>query len=129
MHRQEAAKKIQELRREKPKLTVGMLLERSVEGGKGGLDDGTVLNAPLVQYASGFRSASVYADHVTDLTAQAAGARKAYVQLRTTMPEYFPELPDTQFLPADQIAAAVGTISQGIKLEIGVLKFKVNQYE
>ena len=117
-------------------MSVDMLLKQSVGRGAPGspsapdlVANSSSVTPALVQYASGYRAAIVFADRATEAIAQAEGARKVYRNLQIAMPEYFKDLADDKFLPAEVIAAHVLIVATSVQSEIDRLREEVKRLQ
>ncbi|HEV8000440.1 MAG TPA: hypothetical protein VGP63_11200 [Planctomycetaceae bacterium] len=107
-----------------------LLLSSVAQAGTGkDVATGSGTGAALLQYASGYRTARVFADLVTDSDAMESGARLVYASLRTAFPERFDELPAGKRLSAEQISAQVLVVASDIKRELVELRLRVAALE
>jgi hypothetical protein len=98
------------------------MLRRFSTGAVNSITNSSVNVPGLLDYTSGFRIASTLAENVSDIAAEAAGANKVYISLQDALPEFFPPLPSSGFLKADDIAALVTKFGNALSIEISTMR-------
>jgi hypothetical protein len=104
---------------------VASLLQQCKVAMDSGYNEMSGTNIALAEFACGYRTGNFFAEHVSDIAAQAEGARKVYSSLSKTLPSFFKNLAPDRFITAEEIAYQVEAIGKSIDTELKELKITI----